>query len=285
MNPSAFTTLIDAQSLAALADADVRIFDCRFDLQDAAAGEARFASGCIPGAIYLHLERDLSSAVVAGRTGRHPLPRLDALRNLLSSHGVTTATQVVAYDDSGGMFAARFWWMARWVGHWRTAVLDGGYPAWRSQQVADAGATPHRAALAPAAEQPPAPPSQVTLRAVRESVRSSAWTLLDARAPDRFRGENETIDPIAGHIPGAINAPFQGNLDADGRFLSSTALRARFDSLLATAGGKPVVCYCGSGVSAAHNVLAMTHAGLAEPALYVGSWSEWITEPSNPLAR
>lgn len=282
--PPAFTTLIDAAELAAFAPEDVRIFDCRFDLQDPAAGEARFNAGHIPGAAYLHLERHLSAEAVPGSTGRHPLPGPDAVRNLLQAHAVRETTQVVAYDDSGGMVAARFWWMARWVGHWRTAVLDGGYPAWL-REAAEEGA-PKRIALGAASEpsQPTKPPHQATMPAIREVLQSGSATLLDARAAERFRGDVEPIDAVAGHIPGAINAPYQSNLDADGRFLGRAALRARFDALLASTGGKPVICYCGSGVSAAHNVLAMTHAGLDEPALYVGSWSEWVTDPANPVA-
>lgn len=281
--PAAFATLIEADELAALAPADVRIFDCRFDLADPTAGEHQFAAGCIPGAVYLHLERHLSAPVLPGRTGRHPMPRADAVRRLLRTHGVTEATQVVAYDDSGGMFAARLWWMARWAGHWRTAVLDGGYQAWRERQALQPDAPP-RGHAAAGVRSPPKKPSQATMQTIRQCLQSGSCTLLDARAAERFRGEDEPIDAVAGHIPGAINAPYQGNLDADGRFLGRAALRTRFDSLLAAAGGKPVICYCGSGVSAAHNVLAMTHAGLEEPALYVGSWSEWITDPANPVA-
>ena len=281
----AFTTLIDAGDLAAFAPADARIFDCRFDLQDPAAGEARFAAGRIPGAVYLHLERDLSAPALPGRTGRHPLPALEAVRRLLRAHAVAETTQVVAYDDSGGMVAARFWWMARWAGHWRAAVLDGGYRAWLQREASHANAPSPCAHLASTSGKPrPTKPSQATMRAVRECLQDGSRTLLDARAAERFRGDVEPIDAVAGHIPGAINAPYQGNLDADGRFLGRAVLRTRFEALLPSAGGKPAICYCGSGVSAAHNVLAMTHAGLEEPALYVGSWSEWITDPANPVA-
>lgn len=284
--PPAFATLIDAAELAALAPEDVRIFDCRFDLQDPTAGEARFDAGHIPGAVYLHLEQHLSAQAVPGSTGRHPLPGPDAVRSLLQAHAVAETTQVVAYDDSGGMVSARLWWMARWAGHWRMAVLDGGYPAWLREAARDGA--PKRTALGAASEPPPPPtkpPPQATMRTIRESLQNGSATLLDARAAERFRGEVEPIDAVAGHIPGAINAPYQSNLDADGRFLSRAALRTRFEALLSPAGGKPVICYCGSGVSAAHNVLAMTHAGLEEPALYVGSWSEWITDPANPVER
>ena len=302
----AFTTLIGAQDLGAFPTSGVRIFDCRFDLGDPDAGGTRFKAGCIPGAIYLHLERDLSRPPIAGQTGRHPLPDAEAFRSALLAHGVQATSQVVAYDDTGGMFAARLWWMVRWAGHFKVAVLDGGYQAWLAlgasrvqdvQTVSDDGreATVGHVAkknsnalgLAPAAQPSKLPdasgPVPVSMRAVRSSVERAAWTLLDARAADRFRGENETIDPVAGHIPGAFNAPFHDNLGADGKFLSRAALRHRFESLPATQTGKPVVCYCGSGVTAAHNILAMVHAGLPEPALYAGSWSEWITDPGNPI--
>ncbi len=305
--PVYFHTLISAEALAGL-DADrVRLFDCRFDLKDADAGAASFQAGHIPGAVHLHLDRDLAGRVTPGKTGRHPLPERDAFRQLLRSHGVDDAAQLVAYDDSGGLFAARLWWMARWAGHSAAAVLDGGYQAWlawRDAGVTGGGEAQRRIEAAveadvaePAgaeraatlgAEQVGAmvtapPPAPVTMQAVRENAASGAWHLLDARAADRFRGENETLDPIAGHIPGALNTPFQDNLAADGRFLDRASLRARFERLLGDRREGDVVCYCGSGISATHVVLAMMHAGLAEPPLYPGSWSEWITDPTNPV--
>lgn len=265
--------MIGAEDLAALSPSEVRVFDCRFDLADADAGGQRYMEGHIPGAAYLHLKIDLSGPVDPGRTGRHPLPARTAFEALLTRHGATPETQVVAYDDMGGMFAARLWWMVRWNGHGAVAVLDGGYQAWLEREGTHTATDSVR---------PPSVPSPVSMQHLRE--RTGTWTLLDARASDRFRGENETIDPVAGHIPGALNAPFQGNLGDDGRFLEPAALQRRFDALLADQEGKPVVCYCGSGVTAAHNVLAMVHAGMPEPALYPGSWSEWITDPGNPVA-
>lgn len=258
----------------ALPASEVRVFDCRFDLADAEAGGRRYAEGHIPGAAYLHLNNDLSGPIEPGRTGRHPLPDRAAFEALLNEHGVTEETQVVAYDDMGGMFAARLWWMVRWRGHRAVAVLDGGYQAWLER---DGIHTANDSVGAP-----PVPPP-VSMKQVRKHVDAGTWTLVDARASDRFHGENETIDPVAGHIADALNAPFQGNLGDGGRFLEPTALRRRFGDLLADEGGKPVVCYCGSGVTAAHNVLAMVHARMPEPALYSGSWSEWITDPSNPV--
>ncbi len=276
-----FTTLIAAADLAALAPASVRLFDCRFDLGDPDAGEGRFAAGHIPGAVYLHLDRDLAGPVSPGRTGRHPLPERNAFRRTLRDSGVGPDTQVVAYDDAGGMFAARLWWMARWAGHAAVAVLDGGYQAWEAglRGDADAPRTPP-----PPTTPAPSGPAPVSMADVRASLHDRSRVLVDARAPDRFDGANETIDPRGGHIPGAVNAPFTDNLAADGRFAAPAALRRRFETLLADGVARPVVCYCGSGVTAAHNILAMVHAGLPEPGLYAGSWSEWITDSDNPVA-
>ena len=274
-----FTTLIDATELAALDPATVRLFDCRFDLADPDAGRKRFDAGHIPGATYLHLDDDLAGPVAPGRTGRHPLPDREAFRSLVRRYGVTMDAQIVAYDDAGGMFAARLWWMCRWAGHHGAAVLDGGYSAW---QALDPGAIRPATPSDRSRHRQPAAPTSVSMPEVRENLAKHAWTLLDARAPDRFDGSNETIDPRGGHIAGAVNAPFQSNLGADGRFLDDATLRARCAALVGPS-GKPVVCYCGSGVTAAHNILAMVHAGLPEPALYAGSWSEWITDPDNPL--
>ena len=267
------TTLIGVADLHRLQPGDVRLFDCRFDLGDPEAGRRRFEASHLPGAIYVHLDDDLSGPVEPGRTGRHPLPDRDAIRALLREHGVTPKRQVVAYDDAGGMFAARFWWMARWAGFDAVAVLDGGFDAWQNGISEETHTQQEHSAASVRA---------VSMPEVRNHVDDGTWHLLDARANDRFHGRNETMDPKAGHIAGAVSAPFQGNLDADGRFLEPAVLRRRFASLGGDA-AKPVVCYCGSGVSAAHNVLAMVHAGLPEPALYVGSWSEWITDDANPV--
>ena len=267
-------TLIDAGVLAALAAEDVRIFDCRFDLAVPQAGQARFAAGHIPGAAYVHLDDDLSGPIIPGRTGRHPLPDRDAFRDFLGAHDVRPDRQVVAYDDAGGMVAARLWWMVRWAGHANVAVLDGGYAAWLN-------GSPERRQARPRRDLPPDSASAVSMADVREHVDDQTWCLVDARANDRFHGRNESIDPKAGHIAGALSAPFQANLGSGGRFLDPASLRQRFETLLGDE-RRPVVCYCGSGVTAAHNVLAMVHAGLPEPALYVGSWSEWITDADNP---
>ena len=267
------TTLIGVGDLGELSSGDVRVFDCRFHLADPAAGRRRYEAGHIPGAVYAHLDDDLSGPVETGRTGRHPLPDRDAFRSFLRAHDIAPERQVVAYDDAGGSFAARLWWMTRWAGHGAVAVLDGGYAAWLDG--AEERCTPRQLAAASA--------RSVTMHEVRDHVGHGSCHVVDARASDRFHGRNETIDPKAGHIAGAINAPFQDNLGPDGKFLDQASLRRRFASLLGGA-PKPALCYCGSGVTAAHNVLAMVHAGLPEPALYAGSWSEWITDPSNPVA-
>ena len=268
-----FTTLIGACDLASLPAGEVRVFDCRFDLADPDAWRgANHPGDGIPGATHVHLDDDLSGAVVAGQTGRHPLPSKDRFQGFLERHGAGHDRQLVAYDASGGMFAARFWWLARWAGYTNVAVLDGGLDAWRTGRSSQA---PRQARLGT--------PRVVSMPEVRRHVDAGSARLLDARAHDRYLGKNETLDAKAGHIPGALSAPYFDNLDDDDHFQPPNRLRARFAELVPADAGN-VVCYCGSGVSAAHNVLAMVHAGLPEPALYAGSWSEWITDPANPVA-
>lgn len=266
-----FTTLISAAELRALADP--LILDCGFDLADTSAGEQAYAAGHIPGAIYLHLDRDLCGPKTGpdgAFRGRHPLPERDAFAALLRRLGLRAGRQVVAYDRQGGMYAARLWWMLRWMGHAEVAVLDG---AWDGEwTTAPAAATPSDwQAGEPLAGQIDAAGLLQQLGRVR---------LIDARAPERFRGEVEPLDKAAGHIPGASNRFFKGNLDADGRFKPVAQLRAE---LLPLATGT-VVHQCGSGVTACHNLLAMAHAGLDAGLLYVGSWSEWSADPARPIA-
>lgn len=274
-----FRTLIRPDQLQECLDhPSWRIVDCRFDLADSTAGEKAWRESHIPGAVYAHLERDLSGPVTS-ETGRHPLPQADALVNTFGRLGIGGDTQVVAYDASGGAMAARLWWLARWMGHERVAVLDGGWPAWMAAGLPassdDARVTPaHFPRRAPLTE-------PVTANTIRQDLR---LRLIDARTPERFRGDVEPIDAIAGHIPGAINLPFAGNLDESGRFLSVPALQHRFAESVAVPPGE-VVHYCGSGVTACHNVLAMEHAGLPGSRLYAGSWSEWIRDPRRPVAR
>ena len=279
-----YQTLVSAEDLAAAmrSAAAPLVFDCSFDLTNPGAGLANYAAGHVPGARHVHLEHVLSAAK-NGRNGRHPLPSREAFAAAMAALGVNDESQVVAYDNAGGMYAARLWWMLRWVGHGAAAVLDGGTGAWKAagQPVSTdvpAPATPGRFSVREALV------ATVSYDEVEANIESRARLVLDARAPDRFRGENETLDPIGGHIPGARNRLFKDNLDADGRFKPARQLRAEFD---AVSGGRPateLVNQCGSGVTACHNLLALEVAGLSGAALYPGSWSEWSAQPGAPVA-
>jgi thiosulfate/3-mercaptopyruvate sulfurtransferase len=280
---TAFTTLISADPLRAVLDAKAApvIIDCSFDLADVQAGERSWREGHLPGAHYLHLDTQLSGAKT-GRNGRHPLPARADFARTLGRLGITPQTQVVALDRQGSVYAARLWWMLRWMGHSAVAVLDGGVAAW-----AQAGGALDTAA--PPSHQAPPYPERPSLAPAIDgdtlAARLGAIRLLDARAAERFRGEVEPLDAAAGHIPGALNRFFKLNLGTDGRFKSAAQLRDEFSTLL---GGQPasrVVHQCGSGVTACHNLLAMEHASLAGSALYPGSWSEWSSNPDRPLAK
>lgn len=257
------------------------LVDCRFQLDDPHAGLMAWRQARLPGARYGHLEGDFSGPVEPGRSGRHPLPEPAALIRRLRSWGVGPDTPVVFYDASGGPFAARGWWLACHLGHPAACVLDGGIEAWREA----GGAFETEPPGPPAALAPPWPERPALLAAASaaevEAAVDRARPLLDARSPERFAGEIEPIDPVAGHIPGAHCLPHGGNLDSKGRFLPPAALAARWQAHDADA----AICYCGSGVTAAHNVLAAVAAGIGRPRLYVGSWSEWITDPSRPIAH
>jgi thiosulfate/3-mercaptopyruvate sulfurtransferase len=277
-----FHTLVDATALASqLGRDDLALFDCRFDLGNVHWGEAEFASAHLPGAHYLHLDRDLAGKTTAS-SGRHPLPDPDALARRLGALGVDANCQIVAYDQGNGAHAARLWWLARWIGAERVAVLDGGFAAWRA-----AGLPLERAPRTPVPRTFAArvrPGAWATTDEV-DSLRIRPGTLLvDARGAERFAGRNETIDPVAGHVPGARNHPFLGNLGTDGRFLSADELRRRWTTLLGALPPAAVIAMCGSGVTACHNLLALEHAGLGGARLYAGSWSEWIRDPSRPIA-
>lgn len=279
----AFTTLLAPADLRPfLDDPDWAVIDCRFALDDPARGRLAYLDAHLPGALYAHLDDDLSGTVVPGRTGRHPLPAIEAFTATLTAWGIDDRVQVVAYDDAGGAFAARLWWMLRWLGHDAVAVLDGGWPRWvRAGYPTESG----HAVRAPRPFAPrPRASMTVDADAVRRLHHEPSARLLDARAAARYRGEVEPIDPVAGHIPGALSAPYAENLDAEGCFLPPPVLRRRFDALLGDAAPEDVVSYCGSGVTAAHNLLALAHAGLDGARLYPGSWSEWITDPKRPVA-
>jgi thiosulfate/3-mercaptopyruvate sulfurtransferase len=280
-----YTTLIEAAALAPhVNDADWVIVDCRHDLVNLAAGREAYAAGHLPNALFADMEHELSGAkrdISGAFRGRHPLPEKDAFIELLRGWGVNEGTQVVAYDAHGGMYAARLWWMLRWVGHEAVAVLDGGVPAWQAAGLplsTDAAAPRARGGIA-ARE---ALVTTVDVNAVLHNVEHGGRQVVDARAPDRFRGENETIDPVGGHIPGAKNRFFKDNLQADGRFKASDRLKAELG--VAVGDPKNAIMQCGSGVTACHNLLALEVAGLPGAALYPGSWSEWSADAARPVA-
>jgi thiosulfate/3-mercaptopyruvate sulfurtransferase len=277
-----FTTLIDPATLASqLECGDLVLFDCRFDLANVHWGEAEFASAHLPGAQYLHLDRDLSGPITAS-SGRHPLPDPLTLARRLGALGVDADRQIVAYDQGNGAYGARLWWLARWIGHARVAVLDGGIAAWRAAGLAleSAVRVPHPRNCVARAERA----AWLTSEELSTARTRPGTLLVDARGAERFAGRNETLDPVAGHVPGARNHPFLGNLQHDGRFLPADALRRRWTTLLGSLPPSAVVAMCGSGVTACHNLLALEHAGLSGARLYAGSWSEWIRDPSRPIA-
>lgn len=276
------TTLISATELTALRDAGgpLVIVDTRFDLADVGAGQQGWRVAHLPGSHYLHLDEHLCGPK-SGRNGRHPLPRRADFARTLGRLGIAPQTQVVALDAQGGIYAARLWWMLRWMGHAAAAVLDGGIQAWTQAgggldnadpATPEAPPYPERAGLAPCID-------ANALRGRLGSVR-----LIDARAPERFRGDVEPLDAAAGHIPGASNRFFKDNLDAQGRFKPAAGLRDEFAGLLGGQAATEVVHQCGSGVTACHNLLAMEHAGLTGSLLYPGSWSEWSSDPTRPIA-
>lgn len=285
-----FHGLIEVAELAALQaqTVDVRIFDCRHSLQQTDLGAQLYAEGHLPGAQFLHLDRDLAGPLT-GSNGRHPLPERKQFAQKMADCGLLPDTQVVAYDQSGGMFAARLWWLLRWLGHEKVCVLNGGLLAWlhsgqpletQTPHVEASSAIPWQA-LAHAQDQQPT----VDAAYVQAHLQDAQMRLFDARSADRFRGENETLDPLGGHIPGALNRCFAENLDRQGLFFKAPqVLRAEYLALLGEAPVATVVQQCGSGVTACHNLLAMEVAGLSGARLYPGSWSEWCADPSRPRA-
>jgi len=277
-----YTTLVSTDTLnQQLNNPNWIIIDCRFSLADTEAGAKAYRYGHIPNARYAHLDKDLSSQIT-DFTGRHPLPNFSLLAKKLGAWGVTNNSQVIAYDDAGGAFAGRLWWLLRCMGHDKVAVLDGGIKQWQKQGLPITTALP-----------------AVKPTAFRAYLNDSAWLnaiqvengtarksvcLIDARTPERYRGEQEPIDPVAGHIPGALNRAFQLNLDSNGLFLTPEQLRKQFKQLIGTTSPEQVVHYCGSGVTACHNLLAMEYAGLTGSKIYAGSWSEWIRNKNRTVA-
>jgi thiosulfate/3-mercaptopyruvate sulfurtransferase len=277
-----FSALIAPAELRANLHApELRVVDCRASLQDPAAGRRAYAEQHVPGAVFADLLEDLSGPIAPGVTGRHPLPDAMAFAQRLAGWGIGNQSQVVAYDDAGGAFAARLWWLLRFLGHDAVAVLDGGWSAWLGAAgpvSADVPAWPPQHFHAA-----PVAPLLVDAAELLEHP-ANVSALFDARAPERFRGDVEPIDAVAGHIPGARNLPFAENL-RDGRFRSPAELRAHLLGALGGAAPERAAVYCGSGVTACHELLAFVHAGLAMPRLYAGSWSEWITDPQRPVAK
>ncbi len=280
-----YTTLISASELFnQIGNPKWVIVDCRFSLDDAGRGLKDYLQSHIPGAVYAHLNKDLSGQIIPGKTGRHPLPQQETFVKTLSGWGIDADVQVVTYDDKGGaMAAARLWWLLRWVGHDAVAVLNGGWQQWRNNDY-------------PVKSNVESRETRNFTSKMRNDLLYSTddvlniqydenYRLLDSRSADRYRGENETIDPVAGHIPGALSAPFANNLNSEGLFLPREELKTRFQKLLGNVPPERAVFYCGSGVTAAHNLLAMSHAGLGDARLYAGSWSEWITSPDRPITR
>lgn len=274
-----YNTIISAQALQSLIGSDeLVVLDCRFSLADSGYGARVYSESHVPGAHYLHLDDDLSSPITP-HSGRHPLPDIEQLSGLLHRCGVSSSSQVVVYDDCGGAMAARAWWLLRWLGHDAVAVLDGGYPAW--------SAAGGEQSVVPAAQGS----GNFTVR-LREDMNldveqvaalPARILLVDARGAERYRGEQEPIDPVAGHIPGAVNRPLTDNLN-NGVFKPADQLRHEWEALLGVVEPAEVVHYCGSGVTACHNLLAMEYAGLNGSRIYAGSWSEWIRDPQRPVA-
>ena len=277
--------LISVADLAARIDAGrhVQLFDCSFELANPGAGRKTYEAGHIPGARYLHLDDDLSGPKT-GRNGRHPLPGRTQFAARMAAHGAHADALIVGYDGTGGSYASRLWWMLRWIGHAECALLDGGLAAWRAAGLP----------VAQGPEAPPAAPGSMPLRAplvglvdfdaVLANLGTRQRVAIDARSPERFRGQNETLDPVGGRIPGSRNRFFRDNLGADGRFKPASALRAEFDAVLQGTRPDATIALCGSGVTACHNLLAMELAGLPGGLLYPGSWSEWCAQPDAPRA-
>lgn len=284
-----YTTLISAPELHSLMTSKqaLMVFDCSFELMNPTAGDAQYQQSHIVGAVRADLDRHLSAtkgAADAASGGRHPLPSREVFAAWLGSAGLTPDTQAVVYDRQGGNYCGRLWWMLKWMGHEASAVLDGGLAAWQAINGAIASGTsttPH------ATNYPLAPINKglADTNYVANHLGKPAMTLIDARGAPRFRGEVEPLDPVAGHIPGALNRPFTDNFDPQGKFKPATQLRSEFEALLAGRDPSTVVHHCGSGVSAVPNLIAMEVAGLGRGALYAGSWSEWCSDPNRPFAQ
>ena len=277
-----YSSLISTQSAQDhLDNPKWRFFDCRYELTAPEKKKAEFSVSHIPGALYVNMNQDLAAAHVPGKTGRHPLPSVDNMARKFSAMGIDKSIQVVVYDDAGGSHAARFWWILRWLGHDAVTVIDGGWSRWIKEERPVSSEL-----LIPEAKEFIASPRlswTVTADEILKDLNNPGKCLFDARSAQRFRGENESFDSVAGHIPGAHSVPFTDNLDENGNWKSRSELRQKFENLLDGSPAKEAVSYCGSGITACHNILAMYYAGLGDSLLYPGSWSEWITNPDLPI--
>lgn len=272
-----YTDIISALSLSThLKDVHWRIIDCRFSLADTEAGRRDFNQNHISGAVYAHLDDDLSGEIIKGKTGRHPLPEIEKIVEQFSVWGINEKTQVIVYDDKGGAIAARLWWMLRWLGHERVAVLDGGWQEWLKNELPTDNETIDRQTRF--FEAKVKPEMTFNFEQIDKLKQVDDFLLVDSRAAIRYRGEEEPIDPIAGHVPGAINLPFAENLGSNGLMKSREVLKERFLKEINDIPPEQTAFYCGSGVTACYNLLAYHYAGLGNARLYPGSWSEWILE-------
>lgn len=278
-----YTTVVSTDMLAAhLDDAHWVIIDCRFTLTATEAGRAAYTQSHIPNARYANLDEQLSGKKT-GKNGRHPLPNVDDFARELSAWGIADKAQVVVYDDSFGAIAVRLWWMLRWMGHDAVALLDGGWPKWLREKRPVSAALPH---ITPTVFVPRVQEHMlVGVNEVLNAAQDTQQIILDARAEMRFIGEQEPLDPVAGHIPGAVNLPFDDNLAMDGTLLPAEELRALYAEVLDGKAPQQIIHMCGSGVTTCHNILAMEIAGLPGAKLYAGSWSEWVADPNRPVAK
>lgn len=278
-----FTSLINASELANILHLkDTVIIDCRFSSANTEEGRTAYAESHIPNAHYAHLDSDLSGEIIPGTTGRHPFPEVAVITAKLSQWGISNETQVIAYDQGHGGMAARLWFMLKWLGHEKVAVLNGGWSHWQTLKMPTSQSVP----TAKAGVFLPRPNVNflASIEQIEKNISSNDYLVLDARAAERYRGEKEPIDPVAGHIPNAVSAPFTENLNKKGLFKSKEALHERFEHLINDQPIDKTIIYCGSGVTACHNLLALSHIGKDGAKLYPGSWSEWITNIRRPIA-
>ncbi len=279
-----YTSIIATTELADhLADPTWAVIDCRFALNAPALGHQKYLEAHIPGAVYAHLDQDLSGPVIPGQTGRHPLPPVEKFAQTVANWGIDAYTQVIVYDDASGMYAGRLWWMLRWMGHDAVAVLDGDFRHWQKEErpMMSGEEIRTRRSFIPR----PRPNMEASVDEMLANVESRQAKVFDARSEPRYRGDEETMYPVAGHIPGAHSAYYAHNLDADGKFLPPEQLRERYAKLLGDTKPSECIFYCGSGVSVHHDLLALERAGLGVGArAYIGSWSGWISDPARPIA-